>query len=313
MAANKPNQIEYRLNGRRAVLSAKDTYIPKDYIGMYSIFRNPVNKAVYVSEERCQAMRTKTFNAVLDLCKLYNTPNFAKLFNYNAQVIGEVGLNFFAEHDEINPIAGIIQCFEKVFARDSNNIYISFAINKDLLMRYFNTGICPRIKWSEWTTRDTVIFGVKDIKFYADKVIKVPKNQLYRNFQKWCKAKHISETDAIGIAMDLLMKKYKADGVDFTVGEYEPITILDRHLLHEAPRRPDEERTVNFSGLISSQADRIIDRWNRDPDNAIKKSMDFETYCNNALALLNKSMPMKYQDARTFYDDLKKKSKPTKN
>ena len=292
----------FKLNGREALLSNKDQWIPHGYIGMYSIFRNPKNQAVYTSEANCHRMRQKTFEAILELCKQYNTPNFAKLFNYNARVIGEVGLNFFAEHDMINPIAGIIECFQATFRNDKFHVYICFGIRKDRLEEYFETGVCPKIVLPE--NRDAVIFGKKDVKFFADKVIKVDRSVLYRKFEKWCRAKNVSENDAIMIALDLLMNKFKINGYD-GIGEYEPITILDRHLFHQSGKQEPEERSVTVSGIVSGQADKIIERWNRDPENAAKKKMDFDTYCNNALALLNKSMPQKYTDAQLFYQYMK--------
>lgn len=303
--ARKSQSENFKLNGRNAVLTNKDQYVPTGYIGMYSIFRNPKNIAVYTTEAVCQRMRQKTFNAILSLCKQYNTPNFAKLFNYNAQVIGEVGLNFFSEHDIIHPISSIIECFQATFRNNKWAVYISFGIKKERLLEYFETGVCPKIDLPD--SRDSVIFGSKDIQFFANKVIKVDRSALYRKFEKWCNENRISENDAIMIALDLLMKKFKLNSFN-GLEEYEPITILDRHLFHQAFRQEPEEKTIEFSGVISGQAEKIIERWNRDPDNIAKKKMDFETYCNNALALLNKSMPQKYVDGQLYYEDLKSKS-----
>lgn len=306
------NNGNYKIKGRKPVLTKNDQYLSREYIGMYSVFRNPLNKAVYISEPMCQNMRKRTFDAIMFLCKQYNSPNFADLFNYNAQVIGEAGLNFFAEHDKIAPISGIIQCFQKIFPSDKYSIYISFGIKKELLKEYFDTGICPKIEWPSYMTRDAVIFGTEDIKFFADKIIKIPKNQLYQKFLTWCRKRNISESDALTIALSLLMKKYKINSTkDF--GEYEPITVLDRNLFSDTSMVNAEERAVYFSGVVLSQADKIIARYNRDPDNVEKKKMDFKTYCNNAVALLNKSMPDKYTNPKIFYEYLKKKSKDNKN
>lgn len=306
------NNGNYKIKGRKPVLTKNDQYLSREYIGMYSIFRNPINKAVYISESMCQNMRKRTFDAIMSLCKQYNSPNFADLFNYNAQVIGEAGLNFFAEHDKIAPIASIIQCFQKRFTNDKYSVYISFGIKKELLKEYFDTGICPKIEWPSYMTRDAVIFGTEDIKFFADKIIKIPKNQLYHKFLTWCRKRNISESDALTIALSLLMKKYKINSTkDF--GEYEPITVLDRNLFSDAAMENAEERVVYFSGVVLSQANKIIARYNRDPDNVEKKKMDFKTYCNNAVALLNKSMPDKYTNPKIFYEYLKKKSKYNKN
>lgn len=298
----------FKLNGKVPRLTRDDCTCPPDCMGIYSLVRNPINSAVYMTENACQSMRVRTYDAILLLCKQYNTPNFAELFNYNAQVFGEVGLNFFAQDERLAPISGIIQCFTTQSER-KKTLYISFGISKKLLRRYFNTGICPVIKWSPETTKDAVIFGVRDIKFFADKVIKVDRSALYRKYEKWCNARNISEADGVMMAIDLLMKKFPADS-QRGLGEYDPITLFDRKLFHDAPRGgPPEKRSVSFSGTILEQSKRIIDRWNRDPENAARVKMDFDTYCNNALALLNRSVPTKYIDPQLFYEYLKKNSK----
>ena len=310
--SNQAKKRKFKLNERTPVLTRYDTPVPEGYIGMYSILRNPLNKAVYLPEEACQDLRQKTFDAILDLCKQYNTPNFAKLFNYNAQVIGEVGLNYFAQRKELAPVVGIMQCFERIKKYDNKNVYISFAINKNLLNQYFDTGVCPVIKWSERETRDAIIFGKKELQLYANKTVKVARAPLFRRFERWCKQKNLTLEKGIMIAVDAAMRKYPVSKGDF-LEEYEPITVMDRPLFDEAMRSGKEKKFVEFSSLIVSQAEKIIERWNRDPENQSKKRMDFSTYCNNALSLLNQSMPEKSADPKLFYDDLKSKAKPDKN
>lgn len=287
-------------------LSARDEYIPKTHIGMYSIFRNPRNKNVYMSEKHCQAIRQKTFNGVLNLYKKYGSPDFADFFNYNNHVICEIGLNHFANHPKIAPVVSLIECFqcERVINGhyDIKKMIISFAINRELLFQYFETGNVPIIERKK-KSRDLILFGEEQIKVDTVHSVPVERNALYRKFDDWCALQGVDMQEGISMALEALFERYPIDSLKDTAA-YDFLTEFDKPLFARPKYNPDKvERRVEFSGTICELSDKIIERYNRDPVNLTKK-IDFNTYVNNALYLLNSNMDLKYQDPELYKEKL---------
>lgn len=286
-------------------LSEKDEYVPKDYIGMYSIFRNPKNSSVYMGEEHCQKLRNDTFEDILKLFKEYGSPSFSDLWNYNRKIITEAGMNHFLFHPKIAPIAKMIRCFEviKKETHKKKTLVVSFGINKDDLIEYFKTGKTksPRRSFPK-KSQNIVLFGAEDIKIDGSIILRIERSALYWQFQHWCLLNGISEDDGILMALEEVIKAYPQKSLKER-REYDFPTAFDEVIMRKPENGEPEECTFLCQGSVYALADRIIDRWNRDPDNITKKKMDFGTYCNNALLLLNKSMPLKYSNPELYAEE----------
>lgn len=294
-------------------LSEKDEYIPKTHIGMYTLIRNPKNEAIYMGEEQCQNVRKKTFNSVLAIFREYGSPDYADLWNYNISAINDCGLNYFICNPKIAPVGDLIECFEEVVetnkgkARISGNkaLYISFGINKALLVQYFKnrdeanksgTEVrIPKLKPPGSKSRESVLFGEETFTRKDGGTIVIPRNALYNRFRHWCKLQGIGEGEGLLMALETLFKCYPVDGLQESE-YYNIVTELDRMAFRQRLEKGEEEVTATLSKVIYGKAKEIIARYNIDPDNLSKGQMTFDTYVNNSLYLLNSKMPFKYSD-----------------
>lgn len=299
----------------RLFLSEKDEYVPTTHVGLYSLFRNPQNKAVFMSEQICQSIRTKTYDAVMELFRTYEScNNFCDFFNYNTKAITEIGRNYFTTNDKFAPIAELVEMFP--YQVDTGNvpaIAISFGIEKLTLKLFIQSlrdgtdfwedppAYVKKRKKETDSKKDFIMFGTEKVKIDAKYSIYMPKNPLYQQFLDWCKIQDIEPYEGMLMAIDYMMEKHPAD-------ELEPVAMYDKFKeidlpIYAKPKRNTKktERTVVLSGVLCSIADKIIERFNRDPKN-ISKRVDFDLYCNNALHLMNESMPLEYRDP-DLYDE----------
>lgn len=296
-------------------LTDRDECVPSTHIGMYSIFRNPTNKNVYVSEKRCQNMRQSTFNEVYKLFVKYGSPNFADFFNYNIDVIAQIGMNHFANHPKIAPVSKLIECFQTDKRINKDKIphrFISFGINRKLLFKYFKSRdeakknnkqvkIPELQKYNDLGKRDLILYGEEIITGEHNRKIKVNKTLLYHKFVDWCDIQGIKHSDGIMMAFEALFELYPLDSIKDTI-EYDFLTEFDKPLFAR-PKKEQEyvDRVVRISGGICALSDKIIARYNRDPDN-ITKRLDFDKYINNALHLLNSNMDLIYRDPELYIE-----------
>lgn len=294
-------------------LSKRDEYIPKTHIGMYSLIRNPKNEAIYMGEDQCQNIREKTFRSVLEIFREYNSPDYADLWNYNISAINECGLNYFINNQSLAPVSDLIECFETVI--DSNDdfaklhgrkiLYISFGIDKSLLVQYFKnrdeakengTEVkIPKLKPLKPKSRELVLFGEETFKRKEGEPIVIERNAIYNRFEHWCKLQGIGKGEGLLMALETLFKCYPVDGLEDN-NYYNIVTELDRLAFRPRIEKGTEEVNVNLSKIIYGKTKEIIKRYNLDADNLSKGNMTLDTYFNNALHLLNSHMPLKYQD-----------------
>lgn len=306
----KPNRPDDYLP---PTLSEKDEYIPDTHIGMYSLIRNKKYQSIYMGEEQCQNVRKKTFNSVLAIFKDYGSPDYADLWNYNIAAINECGLNYFINNPKLAPLGDLIECFEQVVdswlfsGRFKGNkiLTISFAIDKKLLLQYFKnvdeakkngTEVkIPKKKHLEEKSREAILFGIETFTRKNGEHIVIERNAIYNRFEHWCKLQGIGKNEGLLMALETLFKCYPVDGLESNKF-YHMVTELDRMAFRPRLEKGNEEVTVNLSKVIYGKAKEIIERYNLDPDNLSKGKMNFDTYMNNALYLLNSKMPLKYQD-----------------
>lgn len=294
------------------LLSKEDECVPKTHIPMYRIFRNPKNTSVYMSEEACQKMRQKTYQNVYELYRKYGSPNYVDFFNVNREEINELGLNEFAKHPKIAPVSGLIECFSKETRLKSNNkrrMSIGFGINRKLLNQYFanvakakETGtevVIPKLKRANQKDKDIVIFGEAEINIGNSQKVKIPRNALYNQFEHWCLLQGVSKKEGILMAIELIIQQYPITGIG-EVGEYKVSTEFDRYVYLKKSQSEPQKLLVRFDGDIFSLALTIIENYNLDPENASKPYMDFNTYVNNAVHLLNSNIDLKYRSPRLY-------------
>lgn len=294
-------------------LSEKDEYIPTTHVGMYSILRNPKNKSVFLGEDQCQNVRRKTFNNVLDIFRKYGSPSYVDLWNYNISAINNCGLNYFITNPKLAPVGTLIECFEKIIETkkgraklQGNKVcYISFGINKSLLLQYFKnvdeatrTGTkvkIPRLNPPTPKSRELVLFGEETFSIKKGNVVTIDRNAIYNRFIHWCKLQSIPEKDGLMMALETLFKCYPIEGLEET-HYYNVVTELDRLAFQSQVQSGEEELTVRLSKIIYGKAQEIIARYNLDANNISKGPMTPDVYINNAIHLLNSNMPIKYQD-----------------
>lgn len=306
----KPNRPEGYIP---PTLSKQDEYIPKTHIGMYSLLRNEKNKSIFMGEDQCQNIRKKTFNSVFAIFREYNSPDYADLWNYNISAINDCGLNYFINNPKIAPIADLIECFEELVETNvgigklhgGKILYVSFGINKKLLLQYFKsmdeanknrTEVkIPKLKLPEPKSREAVLFGVETFTRKDGNTIVIERNAIYNRFEHWCRLQGIRKNEGLLMALETLFKCYPVDGLQ-ELEYYNMVTELDRLAFRSRLEKGNEEVTVNLSKVIYGKTKEILARYNLDPDNLSKGTMTFDTYANNALYLLNSKMPLKYQD-----------------
>lgn len=289
-------------------LSERDEYVPTTHIGMYSLLRNPKNKGIYMGEKRCEKARKDTFSSVLNLYIKYGSPDFADFYNRNAEVITQIGMNHFAYNQKLAPIAEFIECFiSEVIGETNKRIFASFGINKQLLRVYLDSLKSGESLGKEFLrkflvnqpdkskSRDFIIFGHDDVTLFDSTSIDLDKNALYRRFLDWCELQGVEKSDGVLMALESLMDAYPLSDVKENT-DYDILTEFDVPIFKKPEKEADKvDRTVVFSGGILALAEKIVQRYNRDANN-LTKQVSFDTYINNAVHLMNQTMPEQYRD-----------------
>lgn len=285
------------------VLSEKDEFVPDTHIGMYGIFRNPKNKAVYISEQHCQSIRKKTFDGILNFFRRYGSPDFADLFNYNVETFTALGLNYFATQPKIAPLANVIECF--TVSPHFNGIRkVAFGIDKRILRSYFKTRSIPIITRTKKKSRDLVLLGAEEVRLSPEVNLKIDRTAWYRRFVNWCELQGVDQQEGIIMAFEQLFNAYPLADL-LPTSEYDFLTEFDKPLFvkRKGIAKGTTNKTVELSNVLNGLAEDIIKRYNRDPNNATKQ-LDFNTYVNNAIYLLNNSMDVKYQDPQLYQEKI---------
>lgn len=295
------------------LLSNQDEFVPSSHIGMYALMRDEKNKKLFMSEKACQKIRLDAYKNVYDLFQEYGSPDYADFWNVNREEINELGLNAFAGHSALAPVSELIECFEKKYRLKSNGRYryaVSFGISKAMLQKYRENyklsqkkGVpveVPRLRRASQKDKTFVMFG-KD-KFKLDgHTVEINRGAVYERFKWWCKLNGIPMQKAAEMALNDFVEKNMTDGVG-EIGEYRKETVFDRYVYIQPSQTGTERKGIRLNNIILRLAEKIIERYNLDPDNFDKPYMDIDTYTNNALHLLNSKMDLKYRDP-ALYDE----------
>lgn len=294
----------YKYKNPYVVLSERDEFVPESHIGMYSLLRNPKNKGVFMGEARVCKVREETFGSVLKLYRKYGSPDFADFYNRNAEVITEIGMNHFSYNQKLLPIADMIECF---LCKTENGSLASFGISKQILRSYlislkdktpfdrdlYKTFLANPPNKNK--SRDFIIFGADKIDLFDGNTVSVDNNALYRRFCDWCELQGIENGEGLLMALESLLEAYPLDSVKENT-DYDFLTEFDVPLFHKPQKESDKvEKRIVFSGGILALAEKIVQRYNRDANN-ITKQVSFDTYINNAVHLMNQTMPLQYRD-----------------
>lgn len=292
------------------LLSEQDETVPDSHIGMYALFSNKKDPAVYMSEKQRQKIRSDTFLAVKKIYDKYGSPDYADFWNYNLDAINQLGLNKFANHAKIAPVCGIIECFEQKVKTKTNgkprNI-ISFGINIKRLTDYlfelkrYKLGAGPfpappELPADQKKSEEAVMFGTARLGLGDGAGIPIAKNALYYQFVHWCTLNNVTRKQGALMALEYFIQGHPTEGLK-DIEEYRVNTEFTKTL--EAPTAiEDGERkmTVKIQAPIFSVAKGIIRRYNSDIANITKETLTFDGYVNNALHLINQHMPLKYRD-----------------
>lgn len=313
MAQNK-NQYKWQKEKRGKsyippTLSAHDEFVPDTHIGIYSLLTNPKDPAIYMSEAQCQKLRQETFDGVVALYKKYGSPDFQIFWNYNLEVINEIGLNKFGKHTKLVPILGIIECFEEKMALKSNGklrYVISFGVSKARLGDYLlaakvsrQTGQpieLPKLELNAIKTRDLILFGEARINTdYGDR-IRVDKNAVYQQFKHWCRLNGVTLKTGATLALKYFVDNHPIEGLGDTE-DYDILTEFDQPIYARVRADTlDQIVKVKMDGNVYNHAHNIIRRYNRDIANIAKDTLTFDGYVNNAIYSFNQRMPLQYSN-----------------
>lgn len=300
----------------RLFLSEKDEYVPSTHIGMYSLFRNPDNTTVYMSESLCQSIRYKTYSETLELFKKYESHDYRLFFTYNAEALTKLGKNYFSTHDKIAPIAELVECFTKsIKVKDVWAYAVCYGIDKLVLKTYLECLRTGKDFWesppisvikrkkTEAKKRDFILFNSDEIQMDYWNSIHMPRNSLYHRFLDWCKLQKLEPYEGMLMAIECMMDTLPPTELA-ALTEYDRLGDLDVPI-YAKPRNHLNmvKREVMFSGKLHQIAESIIERYNREPKNTAKR-IDFDLYCNNALHMLNQSMDVYYRDPELYEEQL---------
>lgn len=301
------------------LLSQRDEFVPDTHIGIYSIFRNEKNTAIYMSESQCQEMRLETYKNVYELYQRYGSRDYVSFFNVNREEINELGMNTFAKNPKFAPVSGLVECFGKQYKLKSNGrkrLAISFGVNKSLLAEYFKrveesrrTGrklIVPKLKRASQKQKDIIIFGDTEIDVDG-KTLRIERNALYNQFKHWCDITDMPEETAVMMALKAFLEQNPIDGL-MELHKYKVQTPFDRYLYVQPKMgEPPEKETIQFDGDIYALARKIIERYNADVENITKVKMDIHSYVNNAVHYLNSNMDLKYTNPELYREQMQLK------
>lgn len=188
-----------------------------------------------------------------------------------------------------------------------NRIFASFGISKQFLHSYlesvkngdpFDKDFFKSFLVNspdERKSRDFIIFGDDKVDLFGSTTLSLDKNAVYRRFCDWCELQGVEKSEGVVMALESLLEAYPLADVKENT-DYDILTEFDIPLFHKPEKKADEvEKKVVFSGGILALAEKIVERYNRDVNN-LTKQVSFDTYINNAVHLMNQTMPEQYRD-----------------
>lgn len=307
-------------------LSRKDEYVPENYIplndllsdGKYALYG-------YSSDGWCIGWKTldkfrrRTFNNVMKHFEQSDADSFSRFWNGNLDSINDKGLNEFAKIPALSEICVAMIAFQKTIESKSTKIkrkYVSFGIKREIYERYAKSieeaginGEPPKKVdlYDIHKKRSSDFFQYKrtNIEFNG-KWVELHKNELFLMFEKWCKLKRKTKKDALYEAMTLIMQQQPVEGLG-DITDYQDKNRVLKPNCQEVGRLKDyvSVKLIYMPKELEDIVSGIISRFNDDPINKGKGTLDFTKYITQAVMEFNKKIPLKYIDPVAYEEYLK--------
>lgn len=314
--------------GLPTVLSEADEFVPDGYIAITELFsEGKYALPGYSSEQWClgkkriKDMRKKTYFEVKKRFDIAGVDSFSVFWNGNLDAINDLGINEFHKLICFKELSGAMICFETVEKNKSNDRrrrHISFGIKRSIYEKYYRnirdairSGTIPK-KISIADSRkkyrgDIQRFPTTNISLETNSgkmVMKLPKNEIFSMFERWCKIKKRKRSLAIYDALMALMEKDPVDGLGTLEAYSRRTDIGDSEVVFKDDSEEVSSISFKIPDRIMSIAKQIIIRYNKDPDNMQKPRLTESLYVSQAIDAFNRRVPLKYSDPVAFREYL---------
>lgn len=320
-------------------LADDDKYVPDGYISITELFSDgayalpgydPDNWCI--GTKKLQEMRRNTFLEVKKRFEISYVSKFGNFWNNNLDTLNSLGINQFSKLSCFRDLAHLMICFDTMILthdKSHKNDYVSFGIKETLYRKYsmamkeaIESGETFKIpalydahkrRSSTITTLPKAHIQIKSNDPKHPYSIDIDKNELFLEFERWCKAHMLKKQDALYKGMQMLMKENPIEeGQNFkNIIVSEPSNhsnIQESIYISDSTERINMVATVPAN--VNELAKAIVKRYNRDPENIGKKKLTLGMYAGQAIAAFNKSVPLKYSDPvayKEYIDALKSK------
>ncbi len=233
---------------------------------------------------------------------------YDKFYNHYGFEIWKSGTNPFTRYEKLEPLCEYVECFTEVSkgTKDNYTHRISFGIKQSNVENYFRKKaeaeeqgiafISPDFKKAGAPSSGNVFTQGKENwldPMYVDS--KVEQNAISCRFRHWYNLMGINRQEACMMAMDSVVKLHPHEDIMDLV-EYQTGTKFDRYTLQKKYKEPSVTKNVYLKSDILEQTERIVARYNSDVDNIMKVKWNVSSYINDAMALLNSKVPLKYSN-----------------
>lgn len=306
-------------------LADDDKYVPEGYISITELFSDgayalpgydPDNWCI--GPKKLQEMRRDTFLAAKKRFEISAVAKFGNFWNGNLDTLNALGINQFIKLSCFKDLAHLMICFDTMILnhdKTRKNDYVSFGIKEELYSRYYmdlkksiesgETFKLPALYDPHKRRKNTLTTLPKaHIQFKSNNPnqpyrLDIDKNELYLEFERWCKAHMLKKQDALYKGMQMLMKEHPIEeGRNFKnivvsnpVNQSKPQEVI---YVSDSTERINMVATVPSN--VSELSKAIVKRYNSDPENAGKKKLTLGMYAGQAIAAFNKTVPLKYSD-----------------
>lgn len=315
-------------------LSTKDQYVPKNYIPLTDLLMNPKYALpCYTPEEWCigfkavNEMRKKTFSAAKKRFNLTGAKSFKTFWNGNLDAINEAGINEFYKLTAFRDLSTGMVAFEEIIQSTNNkrnNRYVSFGVSKENYYIY-----CEKLKksisegrmlesinlYDRHKRRTNDLFNVQTVSIRIDGPMKkdqysvtLHKNDLFLEFEQWCKIKGKTKKQSIYEAIKLLMEQNPVDQKDTQGLLSKKNGFSSLEVVIGARTDGTVQKQVKLPAQLYDTLEAIIRRFNSDPSNISKGNVTLSTMVTQALSEYVRRLPLKYVDPIAYKEYLALKS-----
>ena len=301
-------------------LSQKDEGVPSDYVGIYDLFVTSEDVRALYGEERANMLRKASYENVLGLYNKYGSMDYDRFWNFHINEINYLKLNEFARFDKLADLCGYIKCFKtKVSSGKTARNLISFGIKMEHLKKYAEEKerceregidfVAPIFKnKSNNNNKDIIDFGIVQLLLVENDPstkCSVEKSEIYKRFEDWRKIRNIKKKDAFKMAMKEIVDNHPIKDLK-SLEEYKVVTEFDKvFFVANADKRGTVSVNIQLDCEVHREMAEIIYRFNEDMENKLYAPKTMTQYVREAVARMNKQMPLKYTDTEKWEEYLK--------